>query len=434
MLTIDRRMLLAGAPLAAGMALAGKARAQSNATAAAPPSSPTPEPVAQRLAKRAQANLHAIAFDGSGFSGLGWDMLVAEGRSSDFFLIGEEHGLAEIPVLAGEIFQALRPAGYSKLAIELSAPIADDLDRAARGGMTGLRAYLAKYPPGPAFFAWRPEAELLAKVRALVPPRQRAIWGLDYEVLGERALIDKLRKKAPASAFPPLDALDKASRDAWARWKSESNPEHLPMFSLKPAVVHAVRDAWPSPDRESAIILDILAATLEINLAQQTSGWRSNKLRADLNRNTLIRLLSEDPGAKVVFKMGSTHTMRGVSWTGQFDIGSLAPEAAALRGGKSFHLLVGGGANSRQGMLDPVTMGLKTGPVDMLRQEFGMDFLLDVMPKTGLGLLDLRPLRSIVNYTPRLKEFNNPEAVRVIHGYDALLVWNGATPTSLTLG
>lgn len=436
MAKFNRRTVIAGSALAMGSIVSPSTKAQSTPAPLqqTPTNTSATEGVTQRMIKRAKENLHPIAFDGKTFSGAGWDLLVSEGRASEFFLVGEEHGTAEVPVLTGALFEALRPAGFDKLAIEISAPIADDLDEAAKHGTGGLRAYFAKYPPGPAFYFWRTEAELLAKVRGLVPHNDHAIWGLDYEVLGDRQLIERLKVRAPASARAALAVLDKASLDGWARWKAEKNPELLPMFSLKPELVRAVQAVWKSPDPQSAVMLDVLAETLEINLLQQETGWGSNKRRADFNRATLIRLLSEakaETPPKVLFKFGSTHTMRGVTWTGIFDIGSLAAEAAALRGGKSFHLLVGGGANSTHGVLDATDMSVKVEPVDMLGPEFGMDFLLDVMPKSGLGLLDLRPLRRLASSAGRLKELNNPEAVRVIHAYDMMLVWNGSTATTV---
>lgn len=428
---LNRRAVIAGSAFTVGAMVSLPTNAQPTAT----PQSPTAtESVMQRMTMRAKENLHPITFDGKSFSGGGWDMLLSEGRSSEFFLLGEEHGIAEIPVLTGALFEALRPAGFDKLAIELSAPIADELDEASKHGIQGLRDYYVKYPPGPAFYFWRSEAELLAKVRGLVPYDEQAIWGLDYEVIGDRQLIERLKARAPSSAKVAIDALDKASRDGWARWKAEKNPEFLPMFSLKPELIHAITAVWKTPDQQSAVILDVLAETLEINLLQQTTGWGSNKRRADFNRKSLVRLLSQSKRRrlpKILFKFGSTHTMRGVTWTGVYDIGSMAAEAAALRGGKSFHLLVGGGSKSTHGVLDATDMSVKTQPVDMLGDEFGMAFLLDIMPKSGLGLLDLRPLRRLASSAERLKELNNPEAVRVIHAYDMMLVWNGSTAATM---
>jgi len=131
-----------------------------------------------------------------------------------------------------------------------------------------------------------------------------------------------------------------------------------------------------------------------------------------------------------MFKFGATHVVRGVSWTGVHDIGSMAAEAAALRGGRSFHLLVGGGADGQHGVINPTNMSIMPTPVDMLDPEFGLGFLLAEVPKTGMYVLDLRPLRSLVASADRLTALNNPEAVRVIHGFDALVVWNRTTATN----
>lgn len=419
---LTRRTALAASALTIGALAAGRSASQ---VAPAPV-----ESVSARLVKRARDHLHAIAYDGQAFSGPGWDMLVKEGRAAEFFLIGEEHGTSEIPVLSGHLFEALRSGGYNRLAIELSAPVASDLDAAARDGLDGVRRYCATYAPGPAFYSWKPEAELLAKVRATVPSGQQAIWGLDYEVLGDRQLIERLRARAPASARPALDRLDQASRAGYAAWKAEKDPGKLPMFALDPKLIYDIRDGWNAPDADSAQIIEVLAETLEINEAQKRSGWESNRRRADFNRKTLVRYLAEaKPTDRVMFKFGSTHAMRGVSWTGVFDIGSLAAEAAALRGGKSFHLLVGGGVGATHGSLNPVDMSVMSQPAEMLSPVFGLQFLMDVMPQTGLGLLDLRPLRALASSSARLTELNNPEAVRIIHGFDMLLVWNRTTPT-----
>lgn len=65
------------------------------AAAAQPqPAPPPPKPIEERLVDRALENVHALNFDGTHFSGPGWDLLVREGAGSEFTLLGEEHGLA----------------------------------------------------------------------------------------------------------------------------------------------------------------------------------------------------------------------------------------------------------------------------------------------------------------------------------------------------
>src|SRR5688500_8093422 len=72
-------------------------------------------------------------------AGRGWDWLVREARAARFTLIGEEHGVAETAQLSAALFNALRGSGYSRMAIELSPVIAQDIEAAARrNGLQGI--------------------------------------------------------------------------------------------------------------------------------------------------------------------------------------------------------------------------------------------------------------------------------------------------------
>src|SRR5690606_12208437 len=102
----------------------------------------------------------------------------------------------------------------------VSPPAVRALDQAARGGIEGLRAFYAEHPPGLAFYTMAQEAEMLARVRAGLPGKAPVLFGLDYEVLFDRALIAALKAKAPASAGPAMAALEKASSDAWAAYET----------------------------------------------------------------------------------------------------------------------------------------------------------------------------------------------------------------------
>src|SRR3982751_7125558 len=61
-------------------------------------------------------------------AGRGWDWLVQQARDARFTLIGEEHGVAETARLSAALFDALRGSGYSRMAIELSPVIAQDVE------------------------------------------------------------------------------------------------------------------------------------------------------------------------------------------------------------------------------------------------------------------------------------------------------------------
>jgi hypothetical protein len=275
-------------------------------------------------------------------------------------------------------------------------------------------------------------------VRASAPAAQEALWGLDYEVTGDRRLIARLKAKAPARAVPALAALDAASQAAWANWRATRNPAVLFTFAGDPGLVRAVRAAWPSRDRDASLILDTLEETLEINALFPEKGWESNQRRARFNRRNLVahldRASAQGRRPKVLFKMGESHMMRGVNWTGNFDVGSLVPEAAELRGGKAFSFLAGGaGADARHGVLNPTDMSVADAPVDMFAQ-LGLQFLIDGLGAPGPAVLDLRPLWPLLGSVRRLKALNNPSAVKTLLAFDALVVLPGTTGARMLVG
>ena len=161
-MAISRRQILSGAGAAgvgAAALTAPPAAAQSAPATAGSHGTPSIE---QRVLSRALQSVFPMTFDGVRVGGPGWDLLERESRASEFVLLGEEHGMVETPRLARQLFLALRSEGFDTLAIEISPPAAQDFDRAARGGLAGISAYIAAYPPGPPFYFWASEADLIA--------------------------------------------------------------------------------------------------------------------------------------------------------------------------------------------------------------------------------------------------------------------------------
>jgi len=424
---IDRRLLLGGLA-AASAALA----AQSNA-ADTPPKKEAPKPsLDDKLIERARQNRMPIAYDGKRFTGAGWDLILAEGKASQFFMFGEEHGCAEVPALVREIFLALKPAGFEHLALEISSPIAADLDEAARGGIDGLKRFYTDSPPGTAFYTMKEEAEMLAAVRAAFPGESQVLWGLDYEVLQDRRLIARLKAKAPASAKDAVAALDAASTESWRQFDETHNPQFIFSFAGDPALVKKIRAAWPNPDPDSLSILDTLEGTLEANrFYVDEKYFASNIRRADLNRANFIRYWREAKARgktpKTMFKFGANHMFRGRSMTECYDTGNLVAETAALEGAKSFHIFVGPPKTSEHAELDPTTFRYGKTRAETF-DELGVDFLADQALPQDFTLFDLRPLRPLMpGSVTRTADAN---LARVIHGFDAMVVLTGSKPST----
>ena len=389
--------------------------------------------LSEALAAAAQGNRFRLRFDGREFSGPGWERLLAEGLKAQFFLIGEEHGIAENPKLAAQLFASLSESGYSKLAIEISPPMARIVDNTLRnGGLDGLHDLYARPGGEPAFFGMAEEAELLATVRAAAPGDRQVLWGVDYEVAGDRTLLRVLESKSkPDAARDSLDALVRASDEKWSQYEVTRNPEFISTFSGDPALVRELRTSWPAPDRESAWIMETLEETLEINrLWIEGRAWESNRRRASLLRSNFLRhwrvATAQGDSPRVMVKLGANHIVRGRNMTSTFDLGSLLPELADIQGGHSFSVMVVPGKDSSVAVLNPSSWSYESSPVEGGYSD-NIEALTRAAYTDGFTLIDLIPIRPILG---RRSRSANADLLRVVHGFDMLLVMSGSTAST----
>lgn len=386
----------------------------------------------QRIAQTAADNRHELRLDDGQFSGPAWDLLVREGRAAKFFLLGEEHGIAENPQFAAALYAALAPSGYAHMAIEISPPMATELDLAARAGLDSLTAFLAQPESAVAFFGMAEEAQMLVDVRAASASEHSALWGLDYEVLADRHLIGQLQQMPkPEAAEEAMAALAQASAQSWQEYAETRGPQFIFSFAGDPVLVAALRASWPGADPNADRIMHTLEETLAVNqLWIAGKGWGSNQRRAELNRANFLRYWQAEKAAgrspRVFAKFGASHMVRGRSSTEVFDLGTLLPEVAAIEGGHSFHLLVLPGIGADVGVLDPTKLRYAAAPAKDGYAK-GLDSILNLAEADQYTLFDLRPLRALLG---RWRDGTSPELMRVVHGYDALLLMNGSTASS----
>ena len=377
------------------------------------------------LAARHMLPIEQVA---DGFAGAGWDLIVREGLEAQFFLLGEEHGIAGVPELATAIFTALRPAGFDTVVIETSPFMAQALDRAARSGVKGLRAFIDRYPPGPPFYGWTQEARFLAAARAAVAGSADMFWGIDYEIWWQdRFLLDKLRGRVPDAAQPAFRRLERASADAWREFERSRDLLKLFLISGDPSLIAALKESWTNPDAVSTGVMDTLAETVAINsLFASRQVYASNQRRAALmRRNLAARLraaLADGRSPKALVKMGLEHMTRGVNDVGGFDVGSLLPEYALVRGGRTFSLMVIG--EGEHAVFDAKTLSSRAQPLDD-PAELGLAGLTGAIKQPRMRILDLRPLRQLVVGADLPASVN-----RYVQGFDALLLWRGCRASS----
>ena len=424
---MDRRTFLSATTIAATLPLAG-----APAFAAQNAADPKASARMDRLGAAIAANRMPLGFANYRFSGGGYDWLIERGSNAHAFLIGEEHGIAENPKLAAQLFTALVPQDYRHVAIEISPPMAAAVDAAlAARKPADLHRLLTTPETRVAFLGMREEAEWLQQARAALPGSKPFLWGLDYEVGADRHLIRllKAQTKSPA-ATAALQRLDDASTESWARYDQTKNPKYIYSFAGDPKLVRDLRAAWPRADGDSRLVMDTLEQTFAINAlwvagkGYESNGARSANLRANLLRYWKSKERS-DPDGRLLMKMGASHLVRGVNMSDVFDLGSLVPELLAAKGRTSFHMLVLPGPQSQTANLDPTKFRYVPGKRDQYGK--GMELFDEAVIPGTFTVFDTAPLRSIAS------SYSGELALpiwRVIHGFDAVLVMTGSTPSS----
>ena len=377
-----------------------------------------------------EANRYPLVYDGEGFSGTGWDFLSSEAHHAHYFLIGEEHGIAENPILAAALFTST-PAndGYQKLVIEVSPFMADMMDDVLEtAGWDGLRDMFADHTQRPAFFGMYEEARMLADIRASRSDEGEVLWGVDYEVVGDRPILEALAEfDKPEGAEDALARLQSVSDMSWAKYAESGDPRYILSFSGDGNLVRDVIEAWPEPGKDAALLLETLEETLDINRAFMSGrGWASNHQRAQFLRSNFLRhWRGEKSSPRVMFKLGSSHLIRGRNPTNTYDLGTLLPEIAQIEGVTAFSLLVLPGEGAMTAVLDPTTLTYSPAPGKDSYGE-GMELFYNGVQDEGFTVFDMRPLRPL---SRQLEGESAEPLADVIHGYDAIVIMTGSTPS-----
>lgn len=383
------------------------------------------------------AHRHLLTLEGGRLTGPGGELLLAAGRQAQFTLIGEEHGVAEIPALTSALFRALAPHGYRHLAIETGDALAAALDSVARQPrpLEALEGFFERHWPGAPFFILRQEAQLLADAVAASPVRP-ALWGLDYDIMADRYALARLQTLASTEAERAAAGQLRALADSLLRRAmAERNPGLIMMFGGPPEPVQALRAAFaPPPGSPADRIIRELEQTLVINghwMAGQ--GYLSNEARARWNKEQLGRMLREATAAdgtlpRVMFKFGAYHMMRGRTGTDVYDIGSLASELADAQGGRTLHLYVVGGPGSQHAAMDPTVLQYRPAPGDLGSAAWARP-LAELADPAHWTVFDLRPLRPLLA-ARRLGPV--PEQLaRTIWAFDMMIILSGSTPSTM---
>jgi hypothetical protein len=358
------------------------------------------------------------------FAGPGWDQLQQSIRRSQFVLLGEDHGLAEIPGFAAAVAQVLEPKAF---VAEVSSFEARDLNQlAARPGLPS--AFHQAYPFSLSFYSWTEEFQLVQALHA----RQVPVLGIDQVYAGSAGrllaqMADGARNKRVQDALRARSAAFVAHdrRNIY----EPANTGTSAMTTLTPAAVDSVVALTAAERPAVQRMAQAFAASYAIYQAagRRTplpNGVSAHQTRVNLmKRNLLAELQPYRQGPaqqlpKLLFKFGTNHVGRGLAVSSRIpDIGSLMANLADAQDHTSLHVMVMG-KQGTQNVRDSFDHARNLGPLTPADSPFLKPFFEQT--DTAWNLTDLRPARhALVSHKLRVED---PELERAILSYDYLVV------------
>lgn len=382
------------------------------------------------------ANRHPINVSGGHLDGRGGRLLVDEGKNARFFLVGEEHGVAQTPAIVQALLSELRPAGYNTFAIEVSPLQGERLDALARGPRAGERldSLMASWFSAVPFYTLAEERALLSSAMTAqgTLPAMR-IWGLDYDVSADRLFLRELETLAPASGRAAVQRARELADSGFAAVSRPGRPDPSKLFawSAPDSIFTALRTALGSkPSARGSAIIDMLERTARINrLFLSGRGYESNLMRSGYMRENFSKHFSAADRSgqtpRVLFKFGGSHMMRGLNYTHTLDIGTAATIIAESRGERSFNVLILGGPGSKSTRMNIMSLQYD-GQGDAEVDDSNVAWLLPAVADSGWSLFDMRAVR--LEYLRRRSQTLSPIQDRFLHAFDAIVVLRGSTP------
>jgi hypothetical protein len=386
------------------------------------------------LKNRYQLNFQAGRLDGTGLP-----VLQNALASAQFVLIGEDHGISQIPQFAGAVCDLIGPQGFRSMAIETGPLAANELQQwiTVDSGRASLVDFEKNFPETIAFYNYQEEFDLLNHCARSAQGSEFRLWGLDQELMGASGLI----LTRIIETHPGKQAADEAQRllqkndEAHAAAVKSGSPGDIFMMTASDEELNKLKDLLRTEgNATSQALIDALIKSRDIYQKNMNgSGYESNRERALLMKSNFVtnyKQATQADGAppKVLFKFGAWHMYTGINPLRNNDMGNFITELADGQGTTSLHIAILGVKGSQ---LRFAGIGRPYQPADFnLAEDKDSDFLFlkplfENLESEGWTMFDLRGLR---------KGFSSLEPVdkemeRLIFGYDLLVLIPNATPS-----
>ncbi|OON70082.1 hypothetical protein B0919_04890 [Hymenobacter sp. CRA2] len=370
-----------------------------------------------RLMRKHQAPLTVA---GAQLSGPGWDKLQQDIRQSAWVLVGEDHGMAEIPAFAQAVAQVLKPKVY---VAEIDRYQARDLSRlAAQPGLPS--AFLKQHPMELSFYSWAEEFELARALRAqgtsLVGVEQVG-FAAPGRVL--ELMADEAKTKLARTYLRQLAAATQAQdRAALVSGRYES----VAVNTLRSATLDSLRLLTRTERPQVRRMLQDLEASVAIFQTNAAGKPGGHQARINLMKRNLLEELQPyqtagQPLPPMLFKFGANHLGRGRSiWGDIYDVGNLAVNLADAHSQKTLHIFVIGKQGTKVMGQNPEDFSKNSGSYSAADEAMLRPFMAATPAGAAWQVFDVRPLRRAMLY--KGLPVPDQELQAVLLGYDYVVI------------
>lgn len=373
------------------------------------------------FARLAEKNRYSLQQEGQLFTGPGWEKLQHDVQQSQFVLVGEDHGTAQIPAFTAALAHVLKPAVY---VAEIDPYETQDLLRlVAQPGLP--TAFQQQYPLSLSFYNWVEEFELVRTLRA----QQVRVLGIDqvncFYAGRFYAQLTQQTKNKKAQAYFQQRAVAYQAHDRAVMGTDASKVTlfHQPHSALDSLVLLTQRE---SPAVRQMVQAYITSAHIYETAITPGTGLQSHQQRIDLMKRNLLQGLPTATAQvgqnlpKTLFKFGAIHIARGVSILGgAFDVGNLALNLADAQNQQSLHILVVGKQGTKNAGFNMTDFSKNARSYSNAGESFVKPFAVPA-GNTAWQVFDLRPLRRAL-LRDKLK-VNSSELHTVLMGYDYVVI------------
>ncbi|MBD2716935.1 hypothetical protein KBK19_17960 [Microvirga sp. STR05] len=371
----------------------------------------------QRLLRQ---NQFSLTQTGTQFSGPGWDKLQQDIRKTALVLVGEDHGMAQIPAFTQAVAQVLKPKVY---VAEIDKYQAQDLTRlTAQPGLP--TAFVQQYPMSLSFYSWAEEFELARALRA----QNTALVGIEqlgFASTGRTLMLMAEQVKSKSTrAFLQQQATAIQAHDRAALIAADYGK--ITINGMRSTLLDSLRKMTSTEPVAVRQLLQDLEASVNIFKVNASGKPGGHQTRINLMKRNLLQELAPyqkagQPLPPMLFKFGAYHLGRGRSiWGDIYDVGNVAVNLADAHDQKTLHIFVMGKQGKKVTGQNPVDFSKNATSYTAADEAMLKPFMAATPAGAAWQVYDMRPLRRAMLY--KAMPVADQELQATILGYDYVVI------------